>query len=156
MGNSPYAEVAAGANSLLAATRDRLRLWDIDDTQIHKLEETGKAERTLTLYSPINGFVMSRNAYEQSYVTPETELYEISDFSTIWVYVDIYEYEAPYVHMGQPASMQLTYFPGKTCRGLSLIFIQPLIRRREPLKSAWNFPTRGSKAQHVRRCGTEN
>lgn len=117
LGKSPYAEVSAGADSLLRATRDRLRLWDISDAQIRALEKSGKAERALTLYSPINGFVMDRKAYEQAYVTPETELYDIMDLSTVWVYVDIYEYEAPYVHVGQLASMQLSYFPGKTYRG---------------------------------------
>lgn len=143
LGNSPYAEVSAGANSLLAATRDRLRLWDIDDAQIHKLEETGKAERTLTLYSPINGFVMSRNAFEQTYVTPETELYDISDLSTIWVYVDIYEYEAPYVHVGQPASMQLSYFPGKTYRGLVTYVYPTLDPKTRTIKVRLEFPNPG-------------
>ena len=143
LGKSPYAEVSAGANSLLVATRDRLRLWDIDDAQIHKLEETGKAERTLTLYSPINGFVMSRNAYEQTYVTPETELYDISDLSTIWVYVDIYEYEAPYVHVGQPASMQLSYFPGKTYRGLVTYVYPTLDPKTRTIKVRLEFPNPG-------------
>lgn len=117
LGKSPYAEVASGADALLEATRQRLRLWDITDAQINQLAKTGKVSRTMTLYSPIDGFVMTRNAYEQTYVTPETDLYDIADLSTIWVMVDIYEYEAPYVHVGQPASMQLSYFPGKTYRG---------------------------------------
>lgn len=117
LSQAPYADVVAGADSLLRATRDRLQLWDVSDAQVRTLEETGKAARTMTLYSPISGFVMSRTAYEQSYVTPETDLYEIADLSTIWVNVDIYEYEAPFVHIGQPASMQLSYFPGKTYRG---------------------------------------
>lgn len=117
LSKAPYADVASGANSLLRATRDRLQLWDVTDAQIHALDVSGKVERTTTLYSPIKGFVINRNAYEQAYVTPETDLYEIADLSTVWVSVDIYEYEAPYVHIGQPASMQLSYFPGKTYRG---------------------------------------
>lgn len=117
LSKAPYSDVAAGADSLLRATRDRLRLWDISDAQVNALEKSGKVERDMTLYSPINGFVMTRNAYEQTYVTPETDLYEIADLSTIWVNVDIYEYEAPYVHLGQAASMQLSYFPGRTYRG---------------------------------------
>ncbi len=71
----------------------------------------------MTMYSPISGFVMSRKAYEQSYVTPQTDLYEIADLSKIWVYAEIFEYEAPYVHVGQAAQMQLSYFPGRTYYG---------------------------------------
>jgi Cu(I)/Ag(I) efflux system membrane fusion protein len=117
LSKAPYADAASGANSLLSATRDRLKLWDITDAQIRALDESGKAERTTTLYSPISGFVMSRNAYEQGYVTPETDLYEIADLSSVWVSVDIFEYEVPYVHIGQPASMELSYIPGKTYHG---------------------------------------
>ena len=89
LAKTPYTDVSSEADSLLNATRDRLRLWDISDAQIQQLETSGKAARTMTLYSPIDGFVMTRNAYEQAYVTPETDLYEIADLSTIWVYVDI-------------------------------------------------------------------
>ncbi len=140
LSKAPYADAVSGANSLLNATRDRLKLWDVTDAQIHTLEETGKAERTMTLYSPINGFVMSRNAYEQSYVTPETDLYDIADLSTIWVYVDIYEYEAPFVHLGQPASMQLSYFPGKTYRGRVAYVYPTLDPKTRTIKVRLEFP----------------
>jgi membrane fusion protein, copper/silver efflux system len=140
LSKAPYADVAAGADSLLRATRDRLQLWDVSDAQIRTLEETGKAERTMTLYSPTDGFVMSRNAYEQSYVTPETDLYEIADLSTIWVYVDIYEYEAPFVHIGQPASMQLSYFPGKTYRGRVAYVYPTLDPKTRTIKARLAFP----------------
>jgi RND family efflux transporter MFP subunit len=117
LSKAPYSDVASGSDSLLRATRDRMQLLDITDEQIGTLEETGKAQRTITVHSPISGFVMKRDAFEQGYVTPETELYDIADLSTIWVYVDIYEYEAPYIHIGQAASMQLSYFPGKNYSG---------------------------------------
>jgi Cu(I)/Ag(I) efflux system membrane fusion protein len=140
LSKAPYADVVAGADSLLRVTRDRLQLWDVSDAQVRTLEETGKAERTVTLYSPINGFVMSRTAYEQSYVTPETDLYEIADLSTIWVYVDIYEYEAPFVHIGQPASMQLSYFPGKTYRGAVAYVYPTLDPKSRTIKVRLAFP----------------
>ncbi len=140
LSKAPYADVVSGANSLLNATRDRLKLWDITDAQIHSLEKSGKADRTMTLYSPISGFVMSRNAYEQQYVTPETDLYDIADLSTIWVYVDIYEYEAPFVHIGQPASMQLSYFPGKSYRGRVAYVYPTLDPKTRTIKVRLEFP----------------
>lgn len=140
LGNSPYPDVASDANSLLEATRQRLRLWNITDEQIEQLAKTGKVSRTMTLYSPVNGFVMTRNAYEQTYVTPETDLYDIADLSTVWVYVDIYEYEAPYVHVGQSASIQLSYFPGKTYRG-RVAYIYPTVDpQTRTIKVRLEFP----------------
>ena len=134
LGESSYQDVARGAESLLRAARDRLRLWDISDEQIQQLEETGQVTRTMTIYSPINGFVTHRNLYEQAYVKPDTELYMLADLSTIWVYADIYEYEVPYVRVGQRATMQLSYFPGKSYAG----------------RVSYIYPTLDSKTRTVR------
>ena len=143
LSKTPYSDVSAGADSLLNATRDRLRLWDISDAQIHRLEETGKAATDVTLYSPIDGFVITRNAYEQTYVTPQTELYEIADLSTVWIYVDIFEYEAPFVHVGQTAQMQLSYFPGKTWRGRVTYVYPTLDPQTRTIKVRLEFPNPG-------------
>ncbi len=126
LGSSQFAEVAQGSQSLLRSTQERLKLWDISDDQIKKLDETGEVSRTLTFYSPISGFVTDRKAYPQTSVTPDTELYTVSDFSTVWVNADIFEYEVPYVKVGQRAEMQLSYFPDKIWRG-RVSFIYPTV-----------------------------
>ena len=126
LGTSPFAEVAQGSQSLLRSTRERLKLWDISDDQIKKLDETGEVSRTLTFYSPITGFVTDRKAFPQTSVTPDTELYTVSDFSTVWVNADVFEYEAPFVKVGQHAEMQLSYYPGKTWNG-HVSFIYPTV-----------------------------
>jgi len=126
LGTSPISSVATGAESLLRVTHDRLRLWDISDDQIDNLEKTGQVSRTMTMYAPIDGFVMKREVYEKTYVTPETELYEIADFSTVWVNAEIYEFEAPYIRVGQTGTMQLSYFPGKTYAG-RVTYIYPTV-----------------------------
>jgi Cu(I)/Ag(I) efflux system membrane fusion protein len=126
LGKAPYREISEGAQSLLAATRDRLKLWDISDDQIEKLEKTGNIERNMTFYSPVTGFVLSREAYPQSAVTPDKELYTVADLSDIWVNADVYEYEIPYVRLGQKATMRLSYDPGKTYAG-RVTYIYPMV-----------------------------
>ncbi len=126
LGSSPFSEVSKGSETLLQAARERLRLWDISDEQIKKLDETGQVSRDMTMYSPVDGFVMKREVYEKMYLTPETELYEIVDLSTIWVNAEIYEYEVPYVKVGQPATMALSYFPGKSYKG-RVVYIYPTV-----------------------------
>lgn len=126
LGEAPYQEVARGSQALLEAARERLRLWDIPAEEIKRLEETGEVRRAVALYSPIEGFVMKRNLYPRVYVTPEAELYEIADLSTIWAYADIYEYEVPYIRVGQPATMRLSYDPGKTYTG-TVSYVYPTL-----------------------------
>src|SRR5512146_87061 len=126
LGTSQFAEVSQGAQSLLRSTRERLKLWDISDEQIKKLDESGEVSRTLTFYSPISGFVMERKAFPQTAVNPDMELYTVSDLSTVWVNADVYEYEVPFVKVGQRAQMQLSYYPGKTWNG-RVSFIYPTV-----------------------------
>ena len=126
LASAPFQEVSRGAETLLDAARQRLRLWDMSDEQIRQLDETGEASRTTTMYSPIDGFVLKREVFERTYITPETELYEIADFSTVWVNAEIYEYEMPYIKVGQSAQMTLSYSPGKTYKG-NVVFIYPTV-----------------------------
>ena len=126
LGNSTIPGVAAGAQSLLRAARDRLRLWDISEEQIRKLDETGEVDRTLTFYSPVDGFVLDRKAFPNVAVTPDMDLYTVADLSTVWADAAIYEYEAPYVRVGQRATVRLSYQPGKSTSG-RISYIYPTV-----------------------------
>jgi multidrug efflux pump subunit AcrA (membrane-fusion protein) len=126
LGSSPFPEVSDGSNSLFRAARDRLKLWDISDEQIKKLDETGEVTKNLTFYSPTTGFVTDRKAFPQTSVTSDTELYTISDLSTIWANADVYEYEVPYIRLGQPVELQLSYYPGRTWHG-KVSYIYPTV-----------------------------
>ena len=126
MGASQFPDVSQGSQSLLRSTRERLKLWDISDEQIKKLDDTGEVTKTLTFYSPVSGFVTDRKAFPQTAVTPDMDLYLISDLSTIWVNADVYEYEVPFVKVGQTADMQLSYYAGKTYTG-KITYIYPTV-----------------------------
>jgi Cu(I)/Ag(I) efflux system membrane fusion protein len=105
--------IAKDARATLAAARERLRLWDISEEQINRIEETGKPVRTLILYSPVSGFVTQKAAIQGMKVMPGEKLFDIADLSTLWIVADIYEYELPFVRVGQQARITLSYFPGR-------------------------------------------
>jgi len=126
LGSAPFQEIADGSQSLLQSARERLKLWDISDDQIKELDATGKVSKDLTFYSPITGFVTDRKVFPQTSVTPDTELYTVSDLSTVWADVDIYEYEVPFVHLGQRVTLTLSYSPGKTYTG-NISYVYPTV-----------------------------
>ena len=105
--------IAKDANAALDAARQRLRLWDISEAQIKHIEQTGKAVRTLTLYSPVSGFVTQKMAVQGMKVMPGEKLFDIADLSSLWIIADIYEYELSFVRVGQPARITLSYLPGR-------------------------------------------
>jgi len=126
LSRSPFSEVASSGESLAESAKRRLKLWDISDDQIRALEESGQSRKTLTLYSPFTGFVLEKSAYKGMNVMPGMALYKLADLSVVWLYADIYEYELPFVQLGQQASIQLTYLPGETFIG-RMIYIYPSI-----------------------------
>lgn len=101
------------AKAIVEAARQRLRLWDITDEQIRKIEESEKPIRTLTMYSPVNGYVVQKMALQGMRVMPGEKLFDIADLSAVWVIADIYEYELPLIRAGETARISLSYFPGK-------------------------------------------
>jgi membrane fusion protein, copper/silver efflux system len=124
LSKSPFPEVAGSGESLAESAKRRLKLWDINDEQIKALEETGQSKKILTLYSPFSGFVLEKSAYKGMNVMPGMALFKLADLSVVWLYADIYEYELPFIRLGQQASIQLSYTPGETFTGKA-IYIYP-------------------------------
>ena len=143
LGNAPFKEISEGSQSLLQSARQRLKLWDISDNQIKELDQTAKVSKDLTFYSPITGFVTDRKVFPQTSVTPDSELYTVSDLSTVWADADIYEYEVPFVHLGQHVSLTLSYYPGKTYSG-NISYVYPTVDpQTRTVKVRIQFPNPG-------------
>ena len=124
--SSQNSDLSRGATDLYDAARQRLLLWDIRPADIDRLEQTGKPLKALTLYSPVDGFVMAKNAVQGSRVMPSDTLFEIAGLYHVWVLADVYESEAPFVRVGQTARMSLSYLPGRTWTG-RVTFIAPVV-----------------------------
>ena len=105
--------IAKDATAMLAASRQRLVLWDISAQQIKNIEESGKTIRTLTLYSPANGFITQKMVVAGMKVMPGEKLFDVADLSNLWVIADIYEAELALIKVGNKALITLAYLPGK-------------------------------------------
>jgi RND family efflux transporter MFP subunit len=102
------------SESLLQATRRRLELWDLSEAQIDQVLKTGEPIKNITVYSPMTGYIMDRKAFPQQKVMPDTDLYTIVDLSHVWIMADLFEYEAPNIHVGETARVSLQALPGKS------------------------------------------
>ena len=137
---SPFPEIAGSGDSLAESAKRRLKLWDISDDQIKTLEESGQAKKTLTLYSPFTGFVLEKSAYKGMNVMPGMSLYKLANLSVVWLYADIYEYELPFIRLGQQASIQLTYLPGETFTGKAIYIYPSLNAETRTAKVRFEIP----------------
>jgi Cu(I)/Ag(I) efflux system membrane fusion protein/cobalt-zinc-cadmium efflux system membrane fusion protein len=137
---SPYPSIREGARRLLKASRTRLRYWDLSEKQIKKIENTGIVQKTITIYSPASGVVIKKIAFQGHHVKAGEHLYEIADLSRVWVDVEIYEYELPWIKKGMPAKMELSYIPGKIFTGKVLYVYPFLTAKTRTAKLRLEFP----------------
>ena len=143
MKNSPVKEMADGARRLAEASRRRLEYFDIGASQIDTLERTGQVKKNLTLASPANGIVTKRLVTQGMYVQAGMPLLEVADLSTVWVDADIYQYELPWIKVGQMVTMTLNYLPGESFPG-KIDYIYPYLKEAtRTAKVRLRFPNPG-------------
>jgi len=128
LAGSSFARISQGSRTLLDSARRRLELWDITPAQIEALEKEGKVARTVTVASHVGGVVLERAAYHHGKtVTPDMDLYTIVDLSRVWVQASVYEYEVPFIKVGQTAEIMLPYdAEAKSLHG-RVTFISPFV-----------------------------
>jgi len=137
--------LSSDADTIVEAAKQRLRLWDISEAQIKKIEETGRPVRTLTLYSPVNGYVVQKMALQGMRVMPGEKLFDVADLSTVWIISDIYEYELPLIKVGDTARLYLSYFPGKEFRSRIDYVYPTLSGETRTAKVRFTIPNSGAQ-----------
>jgi Cu(I)/Ag(I) efflux system membrane fusion protein len=120
------AEAARSAESLVEASRDRLRLWGISNEQVRTLERTGRPELALTFDSPVSGVVLQKSVVEGQYVSEGTELYLLADLSSVWLVAQVYEFELGRIRPGQAVTATVTSYPGREFDG-KVVFVEPVL-----------------------------
>lgn len=109
--------VASGAASLSAAAEQRLEQWEVPQSELQKLKDTGKPITDLTINSPVSGYVTEYNALPNMYIEPATRLYTIADLSRIWVYAQVFQDDVGRLKHGDPVEVTVDSYPDRTFRG---------------------------------------
>jgi RND family efflux transporter MFP subunit len=123
MRDNPLASAAEHGDSLFAAAKRRLELWQLSDDQIQHVLTTGEPVRTVTLSAPASGFVTERKAFPNQRVTPESDLYTIVDLTHAWIVADVFESDIASIKVGDAASVM---FPtGGPSLAAHVNYIQP-------------------------------
>ena len=109
--------VASGAESLSAAAEQRLEQWEVPQSEIAKLKETGKPTTDLIINSPVEGYITERNALPNMYAEPSTKLYTVADLSRVWVYAQVFQDDIGRIRPGDTAQITVDSYPGRTFSG---------------------------------------
>ncbi len=99
--SSPIASISQSGEGLVASAKQRLMLFGVKESQITDLEKAGKPNIRLPIYTPLSGVVIEKMIQEGQYVNTGEVLFAIADLSKVWVEIDVFENEVPYIRVGQ-------------------------------------------------------
>ena len=134
--NTQYADLQRTIEQTLSAAKSKLELLGLTPAQIDGIREHGEARTTLPLYAPSGGTVIHMNVYKGQHVNRGMNLYRIVDLESLWIMANVYEYELPWVYMGQEVEITTPSMPGQTFHG-NVNYIYPY----------FDTPTRTQKVQ---------
>jgi Cu(I)/Ag(I) efflux system membrane fusion protein len=120
------AQPAQGASALEYDARSRLLVLGIGEEDVKELEARGKPLETLSIRSPVSGYLSRRLVQAGASITPGQELFEIANLSSVWVIAEVYEADIGRVRVGQKANISLQALPGQTFAG-KVSFIHPAV-----------------------------
>ncbi len=117
LGRTQASGAAQEGDWLLDAARQRLRQWNVPESEIARLQRTGEVQRETTVESSVSGYITERNALPNQFIQPETKLYTIADLSQVWVYAQVFQTDVGRLTTGDPATVSVDAYPARTFSG---------------------------------------
>ena len=119
-------EVRESMQRLVDSALQRLRNWDISETELQRLTQDGKTVQYLTLRSPANGVVLEKPAIQGKRFMAGEVLYQVADLSQVWLLAEVFERDLGQVRIGQAANIRVDAYPDKAFMG-TVTFIYPTV-----------------------------
>lgn len=124
LADNANADIRAGADALVEASRERMRRWSVTEAQIDALEKTHRPTRNVAIVSPFDGVVLAKDAFAGQYVSPDMASFKLADLSALWAVGQVFEYEAARLHVGDAVDVEFPYGQAAT-RTAKIDFIYP-------------------------------
>ena len=106
-----------GNQVLIDAAEERLRALQVSESEIKKLKETHKIQKTITVKAKQSGVLDKLTVREGAFVKPSMNLMTIAQLDKIWVIAEVFERQLNQVEVGNKVQMDLEYAPGKDWEG---------------------------------------
>ena len=119
-------DAQASATNLLASARQRLAYLDIPEGEIAEVERTGEVHRTLTLRSPVAGYVVEKTVVAGQKIMAGDPLFRVVDLSAVWVEGEVFEQDLDDVRVGQVVDAELQALPGEHRMG-RIAYVYPTV-----------------------------
>lgn len=108
------------------AAKSKLRQWELSDSEIQRIIDSGNVQREVAITSPIDGVVVQRNVAREDYVQQGTMMFEIADLSTVWLRFEAYEDDISWISAGDVITFSARSNPGVSHEAI-VEFVDPVL-----------------------------
>jgi len=114
------------SEATLRAVENRILLFGKDPDDIASLGE--RVDRRVILRAPITGIIVERKIGPGQYVKPDSAdpVFLISDLTTLWVLVDVYESDLNATHLNTPVEVRVAAYSDRVFPA-RISFISPTV-----------------------------
>jgi len=102
---------------LMQAAEQKLHVLYFHEAELKKLQQTGVAQRRMTVYAPIGGVVSELMVRPGMAVTAGQPAYTLTNLSSVWVNAQVPEAQATIAATGTSAEVRFAALPGKVFKG---------------------------------------
>jgi Cu(I)/Ag(I) efflux system membrane fusion protein len=111
---------------LYQASKEKLASWKLTAAQIAEVERTGVVKEKWDILADQSGVVIQKNVSLGDYVGTGSVLFTVTDLSKLWLRLDVYETDLPFVSVGDNIQFTVAGRPSET-KQAQVSFIDPLI-----------------------------
>ncbi|MFM2251471.1 MAG: hypothetical protein RLZZ358_2401 [Bacteroidota bacterium] len=111
---------------LYQASKEKLASWKLTTAQITEVERTGVVKEKWDILADQSGVVIQKNVSLGDYVGTGSVLFTVTDLSKLWLRLDVYETDLPFVSLGDNIQFTVAGRPSET-KQARVSFIDPLI-----------------------------
>jgi membrane fusion protein, copper/silver efflux system len=112
--------------AVLRGAEEKLIQYGMTQEQVDEIKKKKKPNLYVTLRAPISGVVTKKLALLGQFVKEGQDMYMINDFSRVWVKMDAYESDLPWIRYGQDVTFTTPAAPGRQFQG-KVLFIDPML-----------------------------
>lgn len=111
---------------LYQASKDKLSLWKLSAAQIAEIERSGQVKERMDIIADQSGVVLQKNVSVGDYVSMGSVLFTVTNLNSLWLLLDVYETDLPFVALGDDIQFTMAGKPGETLTA-KVTFLDPLI-----------------------------
>ena len=120
------AKTKASFPQLYQASKDKLSFWKLSAAQIAEIERSGQVKERVDIFADQSGVVLQKNVSVGDYVTMGSVLFTVTNLNSLWLLLDVYETDLPFVSLSDEIQFTVAGRPGETLNA-KVTFLDPLI-----------------------------